>query len=357
MDKGAAMTTNGRKAQVRKLTLGERGGVAILMLVAFMVLAVPLSIAAIQTASGLSRSSQIHNSRFKESSCRNSAVEQAAWRLLYDDGFATSMTASDRSKSYTLSTLSECEEDMDITVTCLGCAGLGPSYTMASVNYTVLAGHQIEFKLIPEDDSQDDLWVAYDTQDYASWLRLPSPSSEDMLLNLHNNPTPPAGDTASQHPLPMDQNPPAAVVLHNYDTDRDVFPGLVIDKNTVPPWCNETDPNKYQNWLTDPLATDFDIVGTPTYNFLTAMKDFKTDKSGTMRVCIRDYDGSSYTMIVDQKLSWTPEDFASGSWVAYGGGTKSSAAFDIQTTYQGVSNMVRVLDANGGLNILSWHTE
>ena len=57
------MMINGRKALVRNLALGERGGVAILMLVAFMVLAVPLSISAVQTSGSLSRSSQVHNER------------------------------------------------------------------------------------------------------------------------------------------------------------------------------------------------------------------------------------------------------------------------------------------------------
>ena len=145
-----------------------------------------------------------------------------------------------------------------------------PCYTMASTNYTVLAGHQIEFKLVPENDSDDDMWLAYDTQDYSSWLRLPS-SSGDMLLHLHNYPTPPVGDTNMQHPLPMDDNESTAGILYNYDTDRDAFPGRMIQKNTIPPECNETDPVKYQNWLTDPLPTDLNIQGTPKYNFFTGM--------------------------------------------------------------------------------------
>ncbi len=55
MHGAAVMMINGRKALVRKLALGERGGAAILMLVAFMVMAVPLSISAVQTAGQLSR--------------------------------------------------------------------------------------------------------------------------------------------------------------------------------------------------------------------------------------------------------------------------------------------------------------
>ena len=166
---------------MKKLALGERGGVAILSLVAFMVLAVPLSIAAIQTASGLSRASLIHGNNFEQAGCRDSGVEQAVWRLLYENGFADSLTTSSPSTSYTLA---ECEDDMDITVTCLECQGAGPQYTMGLTNYLVLAGHQIEFKLIPETDSDDDMWLAYDTQGYSSWLRLPSQSDGAFVTSM-----------------------------------------------------------------------------------------------------------------------------------------------------------------------------
>ena len=44
-------------------------------------------------------------------------------------------------------------------------------------------------------------------------------------LHLHNNPTPPTGDTTMQHPLPMDADTPTATTLFNYDTDHDAFAG------------------------------------------------------------------------------------------------------------------------------------
>jgi len=344
------MMIYGRKALVRKLALGERGGVAILALVAFMVLALPLSIAAIQTASGLSRTSQVLDNRLEESSCRDSGVEQAIWRLMYESGFADSLTDLSPSTSYTLS---ECEDDVDITVTCIECGGIGKYYAMSFTNYTVFAGHQIEFKFVTEDSSDEDMWLAYDTAAYSSWLRLPSPSG-DMQLHLHNNPTPPTGDTASQHPLPMDENAPVAGILYNYDTDRDSDPGRLIQKSSSVPACDESDPVKYQEWLTDPLATDFDIVGTPEYNFWTTIKNFDTIYDGKMEVCLRDYDGSSYTPINNQTLSWIAAEFASGTWVGAAPGT-----FDIQATYHGLSTLVRVgvADTPADTEILSWQTQ
>ena len=49
-------------------------------------------------------------------------------------------------------------------------------------------------------------------------------------LYLHNNPTPPTGNTRMQHPLPMDANAPTATTLFNYDRDRDSRAGRLIQK-------------------------------------------------------------------------------------------------------------------------------
>jgi hypothetical protein len=52
-------------------------------------------------------------------------------------------------------------------------------------------------------------------------------SSWGLRFYLHNNPTPPVGDTTSQSILPMDRTAPTATTLYNYDTDRDTAPGLI----------------------------------------------------------------------------------------------------------------------------------
>jgi len=72
------MMINGRKALVRNLALGERGGVAILMLLAFMVLAVPLSISAVKAAGQMSRTSQVHNEKRAGIASASAGVEDIA---------------------------------------------------------------------------------------------------------------------------------------------------------------------------------------------------------------------------------------------------------------------------------------
>lgn len=65
---------------------------------------------------------------------------------------------------------------------------------------------------------------------------------------LHNNHSPPLGDTGSQPILGMNTVLPVAPLLFNYDTDRDAFPGLVIARGAS--GANETDPSKQQIWRT-----------------------------------------------------------------------------------------------------------
>jgi len=90
------------------------------------------------------------------------------------------------------------------------------------VNYTVPAGHELEIFMVVEKASKDDMWIAYDTTSYPSLLDLdyvtPTPTSS---FYLHNDPTPPTGDTVSHATLSLDATVPTAGTLFNYDTNRD----------------------------------------------------------------------------------------------------------------------------------------
>ena len=45
--------------------------------------------------------------------------------------------------------------------------------TISSVSCTIEAGHYLELKVLVDDVSDDDMWFAYDTADYISYLVLP----------------------------------------------------------------------------------------------------------------------------------------------------------------------------------------
>ena len=121
------------------------------------------------------------------------------------------------------------------------------------------------------------------------------PNCAGRIWYLHNNPTPPVGDTASQANLSLDLAAPTAATLYNYDTDRDSSEGRFIDKGGS--GATETDLGKHQAWRTAALTNGGCLVGSVTFNFWAAIKDYGDGKEGEVVVYLRDYNGSSYTEI------------------------------------------------------------
>lgn len=130
---------------------------------------------------------------------------------------------------------------------------------------------------------------------------------------MHNNPTPPTGDTASQPVLPIGLTQPTASILYNYDTDRDAYPGLVIAKGASA--ANEDDPSKYQAWRTPVSPVALTIEGDVTVKLWTAMKDFDGSKGGAVTVCLRDFDGSDYVELGSDTFTDPTWQAGSPSWV------------------------------------------
>ncbi|MCH7809350.1 MAG: hypothetical protein IH863_02080 [Chloroflexi bacterium] len=139
---------------------------------------------------------------------------------------------------------------------------------------------------------------------------------EDQRLDLYlpNDPSPPTGDTASHLVLPMDFSPPTSTVLYNYDTDRDDFPGRVIQKGSGG-FTPANEANKMQVWRTPPLASALTMPHGVRLDLWSAMKDFKPGKTGSIRASLIDYDGAAATIIGSAIL--TDSDWQDGStgWV------------------------------------------
>lgn len=130
---------------------------------------------------------------------------------------------------------------------------------------------------------------------------------------LHNNPTPPTGDTNSQAVLPTDTTAPTATTLYNYDQDRDSDAGLKIVKGGSGP--DEADLTKYQAWRTGSLSDDLLIIGDVTIDLWSGIDKFKLTKSGEVVIFLRDYNGSTYTEIGSGSLYEDLWQAGSGTWV------------------------------------------
>jgi hypothetical protein len=114
--------------------------------------------------------------------------------------------------------------------------------------------------------------------------------SDGLALYLHNRESPPTGNTRSQQNLPMSGNEPTAETLFNYDTDRDAFPGRLIQKGGS---ATTTDRVKYQSWRYTAGEGGLVLSGDAELTFYSGMKDFPTNSSnrskrGIVQVFLRD---------------------------------------------------------------------
>jgi len=147
----------------------------------------------------------------------------------------------------------------------------------------------------------------------AAPLPTPTPAPGLRRWFLHNRPVPPVGNTGSQANLPLNPSAPTASTLYNYDTDRDGFPGRLIQKGSS--GAGETDLSKYQNWISDPLASPLATGGAVTVTFYSAIKDFGQSKTGNVTVFLRDFNGSTYTNFCTGSLTQANWQGGASTWV------------------------------------------
>ena len=112
---------------------------------------------------------------------------------------------------------------------------------------------------------------------------------------LHNDPTPPKGDTLAHPLLTIGTGLPAAVPLYDYDSDRDIDPGLTLLRSHS--GLDETNPSKYQIWRTSPLVNPLPIVGNVLVDLWSSLTPPNLAEVGIIVVYLRDFDGVDYTEV------------------------------------------------------------
>ena len=101
---------------IRSLRLAgrERGGVALIMLIGFIGLAVPITIASIQTGGQLSRSSRVYDSRLTAAYDAGAGIEVALHEIMTDPNFDAGLSPGAPDKQITVDTNGE---TVNVTVT------------------------------------------------------------------------------------------------------------------------------------------------------------------------------------------------------------------------------------------------
>ena len=126
----------------------------------------------------------------------------------------------------------------------------------------------------------------------------PKPANQ-LVYYLHNNPSPPNGNTTAQAVLPMNTIVPTASTLYNYDT-FDSEPGRFIQKGGS--GASETSLSRYQVWRGPELTTAMTLQGSVTVELWTAIKGFDSGERGVVHVYLFDRSDAGATPLKSATL-------------------------------------------------------
>jgi hypothetical protein len=129
----------------------------------------------------------------------------------------------------------------------------------------------------------------------------PVPPVQLGTLYLHNNPTPPTGNTSSHTILPMNGTAPTAGTLFNYDVNRDGADGLVIAKGGS------------QAWQSSAFPSGAILPNSVSVRLWTAMRNFDSTKQGSIIVYLRDFDAGANAYTTVGATRFTQPNWIGGS--------------------------------------------
>jgi hypothetical protein len=132
--------------------------------------------------------------------------------------------------------------------------------------------------------------------------------------HLHNNPTPPTGNTTAQFNLALDATAPTAITLYNYDTGCESRAGRSIRRYTST--VTETGACRYATWRSTALGAARTLSGTATLT-VWARKTSSGGANPTLRTFLRVFDPatSTYRELGTANVTVTTESTA--PWAAH----------------------------------------
>ena len=302
-----------------KQVINREKGQALPIVIALLALGGLTMAPLLSYASSGVNASRLHDEKTTEFYSADAGIEHGTWRLMYESGFTESMTEQNPTEEYSVNL-----NGKDISIVVTRIAGMAGDTLTMDVDYVIPAGHQLELRIVVFDD--DHMHLAYDTDVYQAWLQMPVAEGNPTYY-LHNNPTPPVGDTDAQANLHMDESNPTAETFYNYDQNYDSNPGRRVEESDGGPDGLEL--KEYQNWLTDPYSEDIHFQGTAVLNLYIAPDGFNFDNAGAFRVYLRDYDPVSETYTEITSDDYVVEE---GEWTQMWQPTAPEGKYNIVAT-------------------------
>jgi hypothetical protein len=113
---------------------------------------------------------------------------------------------------------------------------------------------------------------------------------------LHNNPTPPVGNTTAQYNLTATTTAPTTATLYNYDTNGANRPGRGINMTATPGPTLAT-ALAYVNWRTAAFAVSQTMDTSVIVDLWSATNTTTANRTGSLAVYVRDYNPSTSTYV------------------------------------------------------------
>jgi hypothetical protein len=124
---------------------------------------------------------------------------------------------------------------------------------------------------------------------------------------LHNNPTPPTGNTTAQANLTATTTASTQATLYNYDTNCDNRTGRLLTRPN-PPAPGNTTVCRYVNWRLPAQTSALALTGSVTADVWSATQTNRANRTGSIIAYLRDYNpagAGSYVEIANATYTGT----------------------------------------------------
>jgi hypothetical protein len=179
---------------------------------------------------------------------------------------------------------------------------------------------------------------------------------------LHNNPTPPTGNTSAVNNLSMTATAPTQTTLYNYDTNADSVAGRRIQKSGS--GAGDATLAHYANWRSAAFASARTIAGSVVLRISSGISGFTLNTQGVLVAYLRDFNptNSKYVEIANATLTDANWQAGSITWVekrisipvgSYAVASGHVLEVKVETTAASSSDMLIAYDATGYPSALS----
>lgn len=173
---------------------------------------------------------------------------------------------------------------------------------------TFKAGEQLEVAVT--NDGPETMWLTFGNHQYPSHLKAIFKDALNSITSLYLASEAVPGDTKSRSVLPLGYAAPRDIALPNYDSDRDMQPGLLLQRGATSQ--STANSSQIQRWRLGALLSDTQLAPNAEVEVMAAVKGYQRNKSVKLWAYLNEVDANGNLL----------REIASGSYTANDWGDK-----------------------------------